>query len=144
MTFCVTDGADGACGTTAPAPGAPPAGCVTTGDDGLCGTADRRAPLARILSIRNAQKFRRHRGPRLLRGEVAADPSGIAGIRLRLTRRFGGHVLDVRRRKGRFVRMRVCGAVHGRWFSIGTDAQWSFLLPRRLGPRALRARRRGA
>jgi hypothetical protein len=135
LTFCVTSGADGACGTTAPAPGAPPAApCVTTGDDGLCGTADRRAPLGRILSIHNAQKFRRHRGPRLLRGEVAADPSGIAGIRLRLTRRFGGRCSTFAGRKGRFVRIRVCGAVHGRWFPIGTDAQWSFLLPGRLGP----------
>jgi hypothetical protein len=135
VTFCVTGGADGACGTTAPPPGAPPAApCVTNGDDGLCGTVDRRAPLGQILSIRNAQKFRRGHGPRLLRGEVAADPSGVSRIRLRLTRRFGGRCSTFAGRKGRFARMRVCGAVHGRWFSIGNDQQWSFLLPKRLGP----------
>jgi hypothetical protein len=136
LTVCITNGADGACGTTAPGTGGapPPAKCVTTGDDGLCGTRDRRAPLGRILSIRNAQKFRRHHGPRLLRGEVSSDPSGIAGIRLRLTRRHGGRCSTFHGRRGRFARIRVCGTVHGRWFSIGTDQQWSFLLPKRLGP----------
>jgi hypothetical protein len=136
VPVCGTSGADGACGTTAPGPGAggPAAPCSTTGDDGLCGSRDRRAPRGKILSIREGQRFRHGRGPRLLRGLVSPDPSGIGAIRLRLTRRDRGRCSTFDGRSERFVAMRRCGAARGRFFAVGTDERWSFLLPKRLGP----------
>lgn len=138
LAVCVTDGADGFCGTARPgepSPPAPePAPCATRGDDGLCGTTDRRAPRARILSVRDGQRFRRGRGPRLLRGTVPADPSGLRSVRLRLTRNHRALCQTWDARRERLVRMRRCTARLGRWFSAGDAAAWSYLLPRRLGP----------
>jgi hypothetical protein len=127
---CVTDGADGACGTTAQSPAA----CATTGDDGNCGTKDRRAPRGKILSIREGQRFKNGKGPRGLSGAVTADPSGIADIRLRLTRNYRTHCSTYDARRERLAAMKRCGAKRGKWFSVGDREQWSYLLPSRLGP----------
>jgi hypothetical protein len=125
---CVTDGSDGACGSTAAST------CTTTGDDGLCGTKDKRAPRAKIASISEGKRFAKGKGPRTLSGIVAADPSGIADVRLRLTRNDHGRCQTFDGRKERFVTMKRCGAKRGKWFSAGDRQQWSYLLPARLGP----------
>jgi hypothetical protein len=122
----VTDGADGACGTAvvkAPAP------CVTSGDDGLCGTRDARAPLARLAGIQEKATFTRRGAPRRLRGTVAADPSGLHSVKLRLTRRHGGRCTAYSSSKERF-RPVTCGK--GWFFRVGDGADWSYLLPERL------------
>jgi hypothetical protein len=128
---CVSDGSDGFCGTTKP--GEPVAQCVHDGDDGLCGTPDHKATYGFIKSIREHQHFRRGRGPRELKGTTDPDPSGLKDVRLRLTRnnrgrcsRFSGTLL-------RFAHLKRCGARHGTWFSIGSKADWSYLLPKALG-----------
>jgi hypothetical protein len=124
---CVTDGSDGACGTTAAA------GCVTTGDDGLCGTRDRRAPRGKITSVRERQRFARRHGPRTLAGIVTPDPSGIAHVRLRLTRTGAHHrCFTFDARSERFAPLKRCGAARGRWFDAGAAEKWSYLLPARL------------
>jgi hypothetical protein len=130
---CVSDGADGSCGSGRPgepAPTAPP--CLHNGDDGLCGTADHRATYGFIKSIREHQRFRRRHGPRTLRGTTDPDPSGLKDVRLRLTRndrgrcsRFSGTLL-------RFAHLKRCGARHGTWFSVGSKADWTYLLPKAL------------
>jgi hypothetical protein len=133
-TVCVHDGDDGTCGTTKPGEPAPPvAQCVHDGDDGLCGTPDHKATYGFIKSIREHQHFRRGRGPRELKGTTDPDPSGLKDVRLRLTRnnrgrcsRFSGTLL-------RFAHLKRCGARHGTWFSIGSKADWSYLLPKALG-----------
>jgi hypothetical protein len=125
---CVTDGSDAACGSTAAS------GCVTSGDDGNCGTKDRRAPRAKILSITEGQRFGKGKGPRGLRGTVTADPSGIAAVRLRLTRTDHGRCQTFDGRRERMVALSRCGAKRGKWFSAGDREQWSYLLPTRLGP----------
>ena len=128
---CVTDGADGACGTsTANVAGS---ACVTTGDDGACGTKDRRAPRGKIVSIRDGQRFGRGKGPRTLSGIVAPDPSGLAAVRLRLTRNDGGRCATFDGRSERFATLKRCGATRGRWFNAGDREAWSYLLPARLG-----------
>jgi hypothetical protein len=127
-SVCVTDGADGACGTGA----ASAAPCATSGDDGNCGTTDRRAPRGKIVSIRDGQRFAAGRGPRVLRGIVTPDPSGIADVRLRLTRNDGGRCATFDGHRERLVTLRRCGAKRGRWFSAGDREQWSYLLPARL------------
>jgi hypothetical protein len=126
---CVTDGGDGACGLTTAA-----SACATTGDDGNCGTEDRRAPRGKIVSIAEGQRFGKGKGPRGLRGIVTADPSGIAAIRLRLTRNDHGRCETFDARSARLVALKRCGAKRGKWFSAGDREQWSYLLPSRLGP----------
>jgi hypothetical protein len=131
VPVCVTDGADGACGTsTANVAGS---ACVTTGDDGACGTKDRRAPRGKIVSIRDGQRFGRGKGPRTLSGIVAPDPSGLAAVRLRLTRNDRGRCATFDGRSERFATLKRCGATRGRWFNAGDREAWSYLLPARLG-----------
>jgi hypothetical protein len=125
---CITDGTDGACGSSAAS------GCVTTGDDGNCGTRDRRAPRGKIVSIREGQRFGKGKGPRGLRGVVTSDPSGIAAVRLRLTRNDDGRCQTFDGRSERMTALKRCGATRGKWFSAGDREQWSYLLPSRLGP----------
>jgi hypothetical protein len=133
-TVCVTDGADGFCGTTKP--GEPPRSdpqppCETDGADGRCGTADRRPPVGRIAGISHGREFKRKRAPRLLRGSVDPDPSGLEAVELRLTRRHKGRCWGYSGRRDRFVRT-TCGKT---WrFNVGDRGDWSYLLPRRLGP----------
>jgi hypothetical protein len=129
VSLCVTTGSDGACGTTASAP----SGCRTTGDDGNCGTKDKRAPRGKIESIREGQHFGKGKGPRALKGVVTADPSGIADVRLRLTRNDHGRCQTFDGRSERLVKLKRCGAKRGKWFSAGDREQWSYLLPSRLG-----------
>jgi hypothetical protein len=131
LSVCVTTGSDGACGTTATT-GA--SACQTTGDDGNCGTKDKRAPRGKIVSIREGQHFGKGKGPRALRGIVTSDPSGIADVRLRLTRNDHTHCQTFDGRSERLVKLKRCGATRGKWFSAGDREQWSYLLPARLGP----------
>jgi hypothetical protein len=128
---CVTDGADGACGSAVAAAAA--SSCLTTGDDGACGTKDRRPPRGKILSIREGQRFGRGEGPRTLSGIVAPDPSGLAAVRLRLTRNDGGRCATFDGPSERFTTLKRCGAVRGKWFNAGDREAWSYLLPARLG-----------
>jgi hypothetical protein len=119
LRVCVSDGSDGFCGNgSAGAPGAP--GAVAN---------DRAAP-ATSVTLRNGAVFSRRRAPRLLRGHVASDPSGLLAVKLRLTRRVGKKCSYFSGRRERFVPMR-CG--RGSFFKIGDRADWSYLLPKRLG-----------
>jgi len=131
VPVCVTTGTDGACGSPVASAGA--STCLTTGDDGACGTRDRRPPLGKILSIREGQRFGGGRGPRTLSGIVAPDPSGLAAVRLRLTRNDGGRCATFDGRTERFATLKRCGAAHGKWFNVGDREAWSYLLPARLG-----------
>jgi hypothetical protein len=90
-------------------------------------------PLSsRITSVREAQSFARRRAPRTLRGTVSAGV-GVQRIRLRLTRNDNGRCQTFDGTRERFVRLSRCGATRGRWFTVGDRAQWSYLLPSRLG-----------
>lgn len=131
-TVCVHDGDDGLCGTTKPGDPAP-APCVHDGDDGRCGTPDHKATYGFIKSIREHQRFRKGRGPRQLSGTSDPDPSGLEDVRLRLTRNDRGRCSTFSGAKLRFTAMKRCGARRGRWFSIGSKADWSYLLPKALG-----------
>jgi hypothetical protein len=131
---CVTDGADGFCGTTKPGGVAPVAqqapACQTTGKDGLCGSPDRTAPVVAIKQLKEQARFRRGNAPLTLSGTVDADPAGLKEVRLRLTRTLGPRCSYYSGSVERFVRTTVCGAKgQQRFFSIGAKADWSYLLP---------------
>jgi hypothetical protein len=127
LRVCVTDGSDGACGTTAPQP----VSCTTNGSDGLCGTNDRIAPSVRLLKIHHRWYYSRRFAPRTLRGIVSPDPSGIRDVQVRLQRRHGKGCTTYSASKERFVR-RSCKRTAA-WFSVGDGETWSYLLPARLG-----------
>ena len=90
---------------------------------------DTTGPAA-TLRLRDGAVFSRRRAPRLLRGRVASDPSGLRAVKLRLTRRVGKKCSYFSGSRERFRPMR-CG--RGSFFRIGDEAEWSYLLPRRPG-----------
>jgi hypothetical protein len=133
--LCVTDGADGFCGTTAPGTTPPPAAgevqaaCQTSGDDGRCGTRDRRAPEVTITGIREQQRFSRARAPRELTATVADDPSGLQAVKLGLSRSAGGRCWVLSGKRAAFRRAR-CG--HHAVFGVDARPAVSYLLAKRL------------
>lgn len=142
--ICVTDGTDGECGTPKPGQvlgageaaqtvaqvtGAAP--CTTNGGDGLCGSRDLVAPFAALSGLKDRQVFPAGKGPRALSGTLAADPSGILMVKLRIHRRAGERCSYFSGRQERFRAIR-CGVRNAKWFKIGDRADWSYLLPSRL------------
>ena len=116
LRVCVTDGADGACGTTTPTP------------IGAVAAPDRTAPAASLTGLKDKQVFTT--GPRELKGSFAADPSGIKTVKLRLAKRSGGRCWYFSGKMETFRRTK-CGTE--KYFAIGDKADWSYLLPARLG-----------
>jgi hypothetical protein len=101
--------------------------CVT---DRNCATVDTGAPSARIRGLRDGKAFGHGKGPRVFKGTVGADPAGLRAVRLSLQRKLDGQCSAYSVRRERFVK-RPCGAHPS--FTIGDDADWSYLLPKRLG-----------
>jgi hypothetical protein len=111
----------------APAPVAPVAPPIATV------VVDRTAPVATIAGVRSRQHFRHRRGPRELHGTVS-DEGAIKQVQVRLKRKHRKRCSFYSASRERFVK-RSCkrGA---RWFDVGSEAEWSYLLPKRL-PRGL-------
>jgi hypothetical protein len=131
LTVCVTDGQDGFCGTKTPEGETvePPPAATTTPVP--VPAVDTQPPFGKITSVREQQVFPRGRGPRELSGSID-DRSGVAEVRLRLTRTVGRRCSVWSGTKERFVRNR-CGIGNAWSFSAGSSANWSYLLPNRLG-----------
>ena len=89
---------------------------------------DSVAPVARISGPRNGAKYRH--GPRLLKGVVNDDPSGVRDVKIALRRKVRGQPCQwFSGRRERFVGT-SCKKVY--FFSIGSNRKWSYLLPRAL------------
>jgi hypothetical protein len=89
---------------------------------------DSVAPVARISGPRNGAKYRR--GPRLLKGVVNDDPSGVRDVKIALSRKVSGRSCQWwSGRRERFVGT-SCKKVF--FFSIGSNRNWSYLMPRAL------------
>jgi hypothetical protein len=132
----VTVGSKGVAGVRASKPNyvrtATESVCVECGaapGEGVGAAPDTVAP-ASVLALKNGSVFSRRRAPRTLRGTVAADPSGLLAVKLRLTRRVGKKCSYFSGTRERFRPVR-CG--RGSFFKIGDRAEWSYLLPKRLG-----------
>lgn len=123
-------GADATLRATAPnrAPSATETVCVTTGSEGRCGTADKTHAFSFVRGIAEQQRFAAGAAPRTLRGDASADPSGLAAVKLRLTRNDRGECSYFSGRQERFRAVR-CGAANGKYFTLGDRAEWSYLLP---------------
>lgn len=117
---CVEAPGSGTCGGFVPPRAVPPAAAVR----------DSAAPTVRISGPRNGRRYRR--GPRLLRGVTTDDRSGVKQVKLALRRHVRGKGCRWwSKRRDRFVG-RNCRKKF--FFGIGADANWSYLLPRALGP----------
>ena len=104
--------------------------CVDCGPSFVPPVRDVDAPTSTVSSVRSGAVYSRRRAPRLLRGRIAADPSGLQSVKIKLTRRVGKRCTYFSGRRERFMKMR-CG--RGSYLRIGDRADWSYLLPRRLG-----------
>ena len=91
---------------------------------------DTTAPEPAFAGLASGTRYARGRGPRRLRGSVAADPSGLRDVKLSISRRRGDVCSYFSGRSERFKRQQCGRSV---FFRIGADADWSYLLPRRLG-----------
>ena len=125
VSVCVTDGADGFCGTTrpgeAPGPAAAPPPPPST-------AADTVAAFAKIATT-EGRRYAKGRGPRVLRGVVDADAAGIADVRLRLSRTDGPRCSRFDGVRERFVTTTRCGITKARTFSVGGSARFEYALP---------------
>lgn len=80
--------------------------------------------------VLNSHVYPAGRGPRTLSGTVSAV-GALADVRLRLTRDDGGRCSYYDGLTERFLAS-PCGVNHGRFFSIGKEASFTYLLPARL------------
>jgi hypothetical protein len=113
--------------------------CVASGQGGDCGVprsqlgaaggvVDSKAPTVRISKPRSGIRYRR--GPRLLRGKVSDEGSGVKLVELSLRRRVGKRGCTWwSGARERFVRR---GCSRGTFFEAGSGPDWSYLLPDRL------------
>ena len=127
---CVTNGADGSCGTIAPdGTTLPPeiGGTVQPGQTPAVKDVD--APKGEITAIRNGQKFARKKAPRKLEAKVS-DASGLLQVKISLTRQVGKRCWAFSRTAERFKRI-TCG--EHPLFKVGDRSDVSYLLPKRLG-----------
>jgi uncharacterized protein DUF4430 len=123
IAICVSSDGTGDCGVPPQQLGTP---AIATGGE----ARDAKAPLARISGPRDGARYAR--GPRLLRGTASDEGTGVSVVKLALRRYVHGR--NCRWWSGR--RERFVGS-HCRkvfFFAIGSDASWSYLLPRRLAP----------
>lgn len=129
---CVTDGQDGFCGTSRPGatstPGSTAPGSTTTTTTTGPAGRDSARPVGRVSGVRTGQRFTTASAPRELR-IAASDASGIAQVKLRLTRRDRGRCAYLSGRKERFVSAR-CGRSFA--FKASDRGEFSYLLPERL------------
>ena len=106
---------------------------MTNGSDGFCGSPDKVVANAAITAVSEGKKYKKGAGPRELSGKVANDGSGIADVRLRLTRNDGGKCSTYDGKTEKFKTLKKCGASHGVWFSVGAKQEFTYLLPSKLG-----------
>jgi hypothetical protein len=122
VPVCVTDGRDGACGTTAAGPG-------PAEEDGPDGAAALQ-PRARWQTPRDGQAFPKGGGPAFLRGDVVAEGAGVDVVRMRLTRRApDGRCWALDPARERQVRRKRCGARGGIWVELGNRVAFSYVMP---------------
>lgn len=111
--------------------------CVTTGSDGACtplaSVAKPVKSVPKITSIKNGRRYSRKKAPRELKGTVVAGKSGIKEVRVRLARTVGDNCSWFDGEDAKFGVAKHCGVKYAKFFVVGTDSDFSFLLPKRLG-----------
>jgi hypothetical protein len=116
VQVCVAPAAGGDCGLPR-----------QVGSQGSGGAIDRVPPSAQIKGPRHRKRYAR--GPRLLRGTVRDDGSGVNAVKLSLRRRVGRRCAYWSGRSERFAGKSCRKPTY---FDAGTGPNWSYLLPTRL------------
>jgi hypothetical protein len=133
QSVCVYVSGSGGCGTDAATP--PSSDANTPGPQPQPAVKDTTPPVVDVTSVIPGKHYAR--GPRLLSGS-ADDASGIAQVFLRLRATDGGALTSASRcrwfsgKRGVFTH-RTVPCSRARFFRIGTNAKFSYLLPARLG-----------
>ena len=111
LNTCITDGSDGYCGTTIPAPVPfdPLKYCQTTGSDGYCGSPDKLAPVGHITIPGQGAKYSKGAGPTKFKGTVDFDPSQTDHVDVRLMRQIQVIVKKLEKKRKVWVRRKVHG-----------------------------------
>ncbi len=123
---CAHTGADGTCGTSAPAN--TPVLHTATGGPQIIAPSPA-VVLAHATSVREGHVYSRRHAPRVLSGKVVTQ-SSVTSISLRLLRSHGGHCWAYSGRRARLERS-ACG--RGGFFKVASGGQsFSYLLPARL------------
>ncbi len=120
LRICVSDSGAETCGVPAGQLGASSGRAVR----------DSKAPAARISGPLDGRRYRR--GPRLLSGSASDSETAVTQVKLALRRHVAGQ--SCRWWSGRRERFVGSNCRKTFFFAIGDDAQWSYLLPRRLPP----------
>jgi hypothetical protein len=128
-TVCVHNGDDGTCGTQASvqSPNTLP------NESGQTHVAPYRGPFAvvsRFTNLIDGHVYPRRHAPRLLEGVVSAH-TAVASVSIELHRSFRGRCWAYDGAAAQFKRAR-CG--RGRFFVVGHEARFSYLLPAALPP----------
>jgi hypothetical protein len=127
LSICVHSGNDGNCGTTLQG-----AVTTTTGAGATTGTntVTPKADVAKVVGLTSHHLYARRHAPRLL-GGVVDVPAGVTlrQVRISLQRRSAGHCLNFSGRLERFVKAKCLSTLY---FSVGSAASFSYLLPSRL------------
>jgi hypothetical protein len=133
VEVCVTDGADGYCGTTSPSGQSGLGGASTTTTTGSPSAfvPDKTAPRAFVASLKRNQKIKRDKAPKLLKGRVD-EAGGVLMVKLRLTRTANGRCFSYSAKRERWIRRPKCGADQGWWFRIGDAPDWEYQLANKL------------
>ena len=77
------------------------------------------AAHATITAVSEGKKYKKGAGPRELAGKVGLEFSGIADVKLRLTRNDRGKCSTYDGKTEKFKALKKCGAARGVWFSVG-------------------------
>lgn len=126
---CAHEGNDGTCGTTASPEntGATPKSTPTTTVGGNVPTIE----TAKVMDVKNGHVYSRRRAPRLLKGSVVVPAGGLLQkVQISLKRRYHGRCYGFDGATVRFVAIKCKRAAS--FFSVGTEAAFSYLLPGRL------------
>jgi hypothetical protein len=110
----------------------------TPGSSKTTSGAGAQAIAASLLGLSEGHVYSAGRAPRALRGLVSDGGASTEAVRLRLTRRFRTlagrvHCSYYDGTTDAFRAMR-CGAQHGQYFTVGSHANFSYLLPAALAP----------
>jgi hypothetical protein len=102
---------------------------------GSSGTTVNSGPpvieTAKIAGMKNGHVYPRRRAPRLLKGSVVVPAGGLLQkVQISLKRRYHGRCYGFDGSAVRFVAIKCRRAAS--FFSVGTEASFSYLLPARL------------
>jgi hypothetical protein len=130
LAVCVHNGNDGSCGTSVGGGSTTVTTTTTTTTSGGQTVLPKSVEVARVLGIRSNHTYAPRHAPRLLGGVVTLSAGAtLRQVRISLQRSYRGHCQSFSGRLERFVKAKCHSSS---FFSVGSAASFSYLLPARL------------